>query len=107
MPRRPTQIEVERMGIDRKPYREKVDASVRGAFAIHRSIGTLSEHAYTLTHVPTGFAYLSEISKSDAEAALAEIETGDLDWSKIRQPKDMTPAHKRQGKAIRVKYERI
>ena len=103
----PAQIEIERMGLDRKPYREKVDATVRGVFAIHRSIATLNDADHTLTHIPTGFAYISGVTRADAESALADIEAGGLDWSLIATPKDLTTAHREQGKAIRAKYERI
>lgn len=65
-----------------------------------------SERAFTLTHVPSGFAFLSGVSNESAEACARDLNEGDVDWSSITKPSDMTPAHKAQGKLLRARYER-
>jgi len=74
---------------------------------IAASDSDIDENDFTLTHIPSGFAYLSGVTKADAEAAAREINAGDLDWSAVKTQQDVTPAHKAQGKALRAKYERV
>lgn len=82
-----------------------VEAELFGIFAVHPTIDGLPD-AFTLTHVPSGFAYLSGVTKAAAEACARDINAGSIDWSIIKEPSDMTPAHKAQGKAMREKYNR-
>jgi hypothetical protein len=100
-------IKIQRASFDRrKPWSEEIDADLYGAFAVHPTPGPFHEpDDYTLTHVPTGYAYL-HATKADCEVAAAEINAGPLDWTAVATPKDLTPSHKAQGKAMREKYER-
>ncbi len=98
-------VKIERNGLDRKPWTDEVEADVYGCFAVHESAGLL-RHAddYTLTHIPTGYAYLALVTKANAEKAAREILSGKIDWSLVTSPKDLTAAHKAQGKSMRKKY---
>lgn len=83
---------------------DEIDADVEGPFAIHQTIPTELE-SWTLTHVPTGYAVLTNELRLPLVAARAELLMGGLDWS-FTTPNGVTPAHKRIGKALREKYER-
>lgn len=84
-----------------------IKADLYGVFAVHRTpMWSGVSDFYTLTHVPSGFAFISAVSKETAEACARDLNVGDVDWSIIAKPSDMTAAHKAQGKAMREKYER-
>lgn len=93
---------------DSDPAEAAVDADIFGVFAVHRVPGWFAddEPEFTLTHVPSGYAFLSGVSKENAEACARDLNAGDIDWSIITKPSDMTPAHKAQGKLLRARYER-
>ena len=81
----------------------EVDADVDGCFAVHETI-PVTLGGWTLTHIPTGYAFLTGVLHGQAIACRAELLAGDLDWSQLTSPADVTPAHKRIGKALREKY---
>lgn len=82
-----------------------IDADLFGVFAVHPTVEG-SPDAYTLTHIPTGMAYLSGVTKAAAEACAHEINAGNIDWSGIRQQSDLTKAHHEQGRDMRQRYQR-
>lgn len=96
-------ITIARAGWNRETIHDEIDAHVIGCFAVHPDVG-FGTTGYTLTHVPTGFVYLSGVTERKAKAAAREILNGPLDWTLVAAPSDLTDAHKAQGKAMRGKY---
>lgn len=84
---------------------DQIDADVEGCFAIHETVPIIDdEPSWTLTHVPTGYVFLSFPLHGQALACRAELLAGALDWAAVTSPKDLSPAHKAVGKAMRAKY---
>ena len=100
-------INIMRAGLrGEKPWTEQIDAEPIGdVFAIHPTPpADLSDDFYNLTHVPTGYAFLSGVTEANARAAAQEILASGLDWAAVTTPKKLTAEHKRARKAIREKY---
>jgi hypothetical protein len=96
-----------RAPLSRKVETVEIEADIFGVFAVHRTVGQHVDEdpLFTLTHVPSGYAFLSNVSKIDADDCAHELVAGDVDWSTIAKPSDMTLAHREQGKAMRAKYK--
>ena len=82
---------------------DEIDADVEGCWAIHETI-PLGLDGWTLTHIPTRLAVLTGTLRGQCVACRAELLAGSLDWSGIKTPADMTPAHRAMGKRLREKY---
>jgi len=89
--------------IKRAGYYDDIPADVDGPFAIHETI-PLSLGGWTLTHIPSGYAVLTSVLHGQALACRAELLASGLNWSTIEAPADLTPAHRRIGRALREKY---
>jgi hypothetical protein len=96
----------QRAPLGRRIIDVEVEADLYGPFAVHPAAGQHDdEPLFTLTHVPTGYAFLQCATKANAEACAQELNAGDLDWSAIAQPSDLSPEHRALGKAMRAKYK--
>ena len=84
----------------------QVVAETHDVFAIHNTWqGEIGE--FTLTHIPSGFAFLERVSFDDAVAAASELLAGSIDWRSIGGQEDLTDAHKAQGREMRTRYPPI
>ena len=83
---------------------DDIPADVDGPFAIHETI-PLSLGGWTLTHIPSGYAVLTSVLHGQALACRAELLASGLDWASVAAPADLTPAHRRVGRALREKYQ--
>lgn len=103
-------IQIQRAGFNREPWTEDIEADVYGVFAVHPEPGVAcadDDDFYNLTHIPTGYAYLTGTTKAKSEAAAKELNAdASVDWSAVKAVADLTDAHKKQGRVIRAKYNR-
>ncbi len=99
-----TLIKIARCHLGREVGIEEIEADLHGIFAVH-STWRGDDDEFTLTHVPTGYAFLTGVTKANAEAAADELNNGTVDWTTVTTPKKLTIEHKRQGRDIRERYE--
>lgn len=94
-----------KINIAAKDGRHDIEADVDGCFAIHPDVVIGDEPCgWTLTHVPTGYAFISGISEENARKCRAELLVGKVNWKKVKRPADLTIQHIRIGRSLREKY---
>lgn len=101
-----TQITISR-GRFGKPFTDTIEAEVFGCFAVHPDVLEPDEGediTYVVTHVPTGYACLTGLTRDNALKAAEDFLNSGLDWSTLTDPNAVTDKHKRIGKRIRQQY---
>ena len=79
----------------------RITGLVSDPFALHFTQATIEDDTFAVTHVPTGFAVETGMSREDAEWLLGQCEQARTFFDGLESPAKMSPQLKKWGREVR------